>query len=441
MKKRSPACGGMSPLEEACDPLQSVKSDGKSREAGQQPIWRLDGVLKPILNRIDLMKTKLFTEAIDHALAHAMAGDKRIVIMGEDVHTLRLNLYARFGKERVRSTPISESAYLGAAVAAAMAGLRPVAEIMLVDFLGVAMDALLNHAAKLRVFSGGRWTVPLVVRAACGGGYGDGGQHEQTLWGWLAHIPGLQVVVPSNPADAGGLMLGALESPEPVVFLEHKMLSELWLDYMGGSSRNGVEFDLPEEGIKGPVPDTWEPIPLGQAAVKRTGEDLMIISLGMGVHQGLSAADVLDEQGTSTGVMDLRSIAPLDTEAILASARDVDGILVVDEDYHHFGLSGEIGALLLEQRYRGKFARVCTSGTIPYAPHLEHGVLPNVKRIVDVAVKMMAPVSRYPRIGLWPRRWAKAPIRKAPPKSITSSITINQMSICPTLSKSACSVA
>ena len=335
------------------------------------------------------MKTMLFTEAIDHALAQAMAGDKRIVIMGEDVHTLRLSLYARFGKERVRPTPISEGAFLGAAVAAAMAGLRPVAEIMLVDFLGVAMDALLNHAAKNEVFSGGQWPVPLVVRAACGGGYGDAGQHEQSLWGWLAHIPGLQVVVPSNPVDGGGLMLGALEAPEPVVFLEHKMLSELWLDYMGGSSRDGVDFDLPAEGIQGPVPDTWEPIVLGQATVKRTGSDLMIISVGMGVHHGLSAAEALDEQGISTGVMDLRSISPLDTEAICKSAQGVEGILVVDEDYHQFGLSGEIGALLLEAGYRGKFARVCTSGTIPYAPHLEQSVLPDVKRILATALQVM----------------------------------------------------
>ncbi len=146
-----------------------------------------------------------FADAIEDALAHTMAGDKRIIILGEDVQMIRVNLFTRFGKERVLAAPISESAFVGAAVSAAMAGLRPVVEVMLVDFIGVAMDALLNHAAKLEVFSGGKWNAPLVVRAACGGGYGDGGQHEQSLWGLLAHIPGLAVVVPSTPADAGGV--------------------------------------------------------------------------------------------------------------------------------------------------------------------------------------------------------------------------------------------
>jgi len=153
-----------------------------------------------------------FSEAVDSALAQAMAEDSRIIVFGEDTHTLRLNLRARFGEQRVRSTPISESAFLGAAVGAAMAGLRPVVEIMIIDFIAVAASALLNEAAKIEAFSGGRWNVPLVIRSACGGGYGDGGQHEQSLWGWLAHIPGLQIVVPSNPADAGGLFLGSLST-------------------------------------------------------------------------------------------------------------------------------------------------------------------------------------------------------------------------------------
>ena len=140
------------------------------------------------------MKRLSFAQAIEDALVQAMEHDPRIIIMGEDVHGLRLNLFVRFGKERVRSTPISESAFLGAAVTAAMAGLRPVAELLLVDFIAVAMDAVLNHAAKIEAFSGGKWGAPMVIRASCGGGYGDGGQHEQSLWGWLAHIPGLIVV-------------------------------------------------------------------------------------------------------------------------------------------------------------------------------------------------------------------------------------------------------
>ena len=168
------------------------------------------------------MRTMFFTQAIDDALAQAMADDPRIILFGEDIPLLRRNLLVRFGPGRVRCAPISESAFLGAGVAAAMAGLRPVVEMYMVDFLGVCMDALLNHAAKVETFSGGKWTAPVVVRAPCGGGYGDGGQHEQSLWGWLAHIPGLTVLVPSTPADAGGLMLAALQHDGPVIFLEHK---------------------------------------------------------------------------------------------------------------------------------------------------------------------------------------------------------------------------
>ncbi len=179
------------------------------------------------------MKTMYFTEAVDDAIAQAMVYDPSIIIFGEDVPLLRRNLLVRFGPKRVRGTPISESAFLGAGVAAAMAGLRPVVELYMVDFFGVTMDALLNHAAKLKTFSGSNWTAPMVVRAPCGGGYGDGGQHEQALWGWLAHIPGLMVLVPSTPADAGGLMLAALQHDGPVIFLEHKLLSEILVGIPG----------------------------------------------------------------------------------------------------------------------------------------------------------------------------------------------------------------
>jgi pyruvate/2-oxoglutarate/acetoin dehydrogenase E1 component len=162
------------------------------------------------------MTRTTFAEAIDEAVADRMASDPRTIILGEDVQLIRRNLYARFGARRVRNAPISEAAFLGAAVGAAMTGLRPVVEIMMADFLTVAIDALVNHAAKLEVFSGGAWRAPLVVRVACGGGYGDAGQHEQSLWGWLAHIPGLAVVVPSNPAVSAGLMRTALDHDGPI---------------------------------------------------------------------------------------------------------------------------------------------------------------------------------------------------------------------------------
>src|ERR1035441_5386072 len=188
-----------------------------------------------------------------------MAADDRVVVFGEDVPLLRRNLLVRFGPQRVRGAPISEAAFMGAAVGAAMAGLRPVVELMLVDFVGVALDSLLNHAAKLHDFSGGPWNAPLVVRTACGGGYGDGGQHEQCLWGLLGGIPGLAVVVPSCPADAAGLMLSAIAYEGPVVYLEHKLLSDYWLDYLGGASRPTVSFHVPPAGVHGGLPEPMAP--------------------------------------------------------------------------------------------------------------------------------------------------------------------------------------
>lgn len=330
-----------------------------------------------------------FAEAIEAVLAHAMADDPRIVILGEDVHTLRRNLFVRFGAKRVRATPISESAFLGAAVAAAMGGLRPVVEIMLVDFIGVALDALLNHAAKVNAFSGGRWQVPLVVRASCGGGYGDGGQHEQSLWGWLAHIPGLSVVVPATPEDAGRLMLAALADAGPVIYLEHKLLSDYWLDYLGAGGRKTVSYDVPAEGARGPAPDSWQPLPLGQALQRREGGDLTLVSVGVGVHRSLAAAEHLQEEGISAGVVDLRSVAPLDGETIRAAVAATGRVVVVDEDYEKFGLAGEIAALLLEAGLKPAYARVCTTGTIPYDRRREDEVLPNVRRIVSAARDLM----------------------------------------------------
>jgi pyruvate dehydrogenase E1 component beta subunit len=331
------------------------------------------------------MKEITFADAIEAALAQAMAADPRIIILGEDVHTLRRNLFVRFGEERVRATPISESAFLGAAVTAAMGGLRPVVEIMLVDFIGVAMDALLNHAAKTAAFSGGRWQVPLVVRAACGGGYGDGGQHEQSLWGWFAHIPGLSVVVPSTPADAGQLMLTALEHEGPVIYLEHKLLSAYWLDYLGAGGRETVSYDVPPDGARGSAPTNWQPLPLGQATTRREGADLTIISVGVGVHRSLTAAARLEAEGISAGVIDLRTIAPLDEDTIRDAVATSGRVVVVDEDYEKFGLAGEIAALLLEAGLKPDYARVCTTGTIPYDRRREDQVLPNVDRIVAAA--------------------------------------------------------
>ncbi len=332
--------------------------------------------------------TTTFAAAIESALDTAMSADDRIVVFGEDVRLLRRNLLVRYGTERVLDTPISEAAFLGAAVGAAMAGLRPVVEIMLVDFLGVALDALLNHAGPLPAFSGGTWQAPLVVRSACGAGYGDGGQHGQSLWGMLAGIPGLSVVVPSNPADAAGLMLSALAAEGPVVYLEHKLLSDYWLDYLGGASRDTVAFDVPRSGAVGEVAEPPEPVPLGRSTTLRDGGDVALVSLGVGVHRCLSAATQLAADGMDATVVDLRSVAPLDSDAVVGAARATGRVVVVDEDYIRGGLSGEIAAVLAEAGVACGFARVATEATIPYARHLEDAALPNVERIVDAARRL-----------------------------------------------------
>lgn len=335
------------------------------------------------------MRTSSFAYAIEDAIAHAMAKDPRVIIIGEDVHGIRANLLVRFGKERILTTPISESAFVGASVTAAMAGMRPIVEVMLVDYIGVTLDAIINHAAKNEFFSGGKWKVPIVIRTACGGGYGDAGQHEQSLWGWLAHIPGLSVVVPSTPADAGGLMLAAIEHDGPVVYFEHKLLSDYWLDWMGGSQRKGVDFNIPPNGARGSIPKKWSPVPIGNASVWREGTDLTMISVGVSVHRAMDAAAHLQEQGISAGVIDLRSVAPLDINTITREVAKTGRMLVVDEDYERFGLSGELAAVALESDIPIKYRRVCTQTTIPYARHLEDQTLPSTPRIITAAHELM----------------------------------------------------
>jgi acetoin:2,6-dichlorophenolindophenol oxidoreductase subunit beta len=338
-------------------------------------------ITRPPLSTSEVHRT--FDEAVEAALDHAMTHDERVLVLGEDVRLLRRNLLVRHGPDRVLDAPISESAFVGAAVGAALAGLRPVVELFMVDFLAVAFDALLNHAAKFAAFSGSRWTVPLVLRAPCGGGYGDGGQHAQALWGMLAGIPGLTVVVPSTPADAAGLMLAAIEHDGPVVFLEPKLLTDTLLDSLAGVRRGTIRLDVPPAGHRGPTPDPPTPTPIGVAARRREGADIALVSVGVGVHRCLEAATLLAEEGVEASVLDLRSVAPLDTDAVVAAAQQSGRLLVVDEDYLRGGLSGEIGALLLEREVRVRFARVATESTLPYAPHLERQALPSVERITS----------------------------------------------------------
>lgn len=330
------------------------------------------------------MTVMTLDQAVDHALGQAMAADPRIVTWGEDVRLLRRNLLARFGTKRVRDTPISESAFMYAGIGAAMGGLKPVVELFMIDFAAVGWSAIVNGASKFRDFSGGRWDVPLVIRAGVGGWYADGGQHEQALWGNLAAYPGTSVVVPSTPADAAGLMLNAVQLDEFVVFLTPKLFDAQMMEYLAGDSRDTVDFSdvAPAEGVRGEVADVVEPISFGRAATRREGSDVALVSLGVGVHRCLEAADLLAAEGVSALVLDLRTVAPLDTDAIVAAAGTCGRVVVVDEDYRRGGLTGEIAAVLLESGTTTKYARVAVEQTIPFAPHLEHAALPNADRIV-----------------------------------------------------------
>jgi pyruvate dehydrogenase E1 component beta subunit len=327
-------------------------------------------------------------QAVDRAIDDAMARDESIVLIGEDAPLLRAPLFARFGPDRVLAAPISESAFFGVAAGAAMAGLRPIVELYMVDFIAVAFDAVLNHMAKLEVFSGGAWKAPLVIRAPSGGWYGDGGQHGQSLWGTLASIPGITVVVASTPADAYGLMTTALGHDGPVVFMEPKLLSEQWLEFLGSGGRDTVTFDVPAEGAFGPVPDPPHATPFGKAAMRREGNDLTIVSVAVGVHRALEAATTLEKGGVSCEVIDLRSLRPLDVETVVESVTKTGRLLVVDEDYREFGLAGEMAAICLDAAVSPRYARVCVEDTLPYARHLEDAALPNVDRIVEAATAL-----------------------------------------------------
>jgi pyruvate/2-oxoglutarate/acetoin dehydrogenase E1 component len=320
--------------------------------------------------------------AIDLAIEEAMARDPRVIVMGEDVPMMRRGLFARFGPRRVRGTPISESAFLGAGVGAALGGLRPVVEVMFVDFLAVALHALSNEAAMVETLSGGRWRAPVLVRAACGGGYGDAGQHEQSLWGLLSSVPGLVVVAPSTPEDAAGLTLTALEGDHgPVVLLEHKLLSALWRDAVAGSPAARAALDVPS--AEPLAQGSLAPVPFGSAAIRREGRDVLVVSVGMAVHRCLAAAEAVEPEGISVRVMDVRSTAPLDRDAVRSAASEVRSVLVVDEDYGPFGLSAEVLATVAEAGTGVPCARLTGTGVIPYARRLEAEVLPTVAGIVS----------------------------------------------------------
>lgn len=311
--------------------------------------------------------------AITSALGEAMEADERVVVLGEDiadpgggVFGVTRGLSTRFGAARVRDTPISEEAIVGAAVGAALAGLRPVAEVMFMDFLGLCLDQLANHAAKLRYMSGGRVTVPMVLRTAVGGGLGVGAQHAQMLEAWLTHVPGLKVVVPSTPSDARTLLLACIADDDPCVFVEQVPLL----------SRRGPA----DEG----------PAPLGRAAVRRRGDDVTVVTYGRQVHDALAVAGTVAADGIEVEVLDLRSLAPLDEDALFSSVARTRRAVVVHEAVTTGGFGAELAARLSEELFATLAAPVRRVGAVdapmPYASGLERLALPGRDRI-EAAVR------------------------------------------------------
>jgi len=317
------------------------------------------------------------SRAMVESIAHEMRENEEVFYMGEDVADYggifdsTQGLLEEFGRDRIMDVPISETAYLGAAVGAAQEGMRPIAELMFVDFFGVAMDQIYNQLAKNTYMSGGNVNVPLVLTAAVGGTYNDAAQHSQTLYGTFAHIPGLKIVVPSTAYDAKGLMHNAIRDDDPVMYLFHKRLM-------------GIGWMPAPDGPKTPVPETDYTIPFGSADVKREGADVTIVTLGLHVHRALAAAESLAEDGIDAEVVDLRTLVPLDTETIVESVRKTGRLVVVDEDYRSFGVTGEIIASVADRDLDALDAvdRVAVPDVpIPYARPMENEVIPDATDI------------------------------------------------------------
>lgn len=316
--------------------------------------------------------------AINTALVDAMSADPTVVVFGEDVayaggvFGVTKGLLDAFGEERVRDTPISESAIVGAAAGAAISGLKPVVEIMFMDFIGFAMDSLCNQAAKLRFMFGGQCSVPMVVRTCHGGGLNAGPQHSQCLEAWLAHVPGLKVVCPANSADAYGLLRAAIDDPDPVVYIEHKAMYS----------------------SKGEVPDPGQVVPIGRASTARKGRDATIISYGSTVAMALAAAELFDEMGeAAVEVIDLRSIQPWDEEAVLESLGRTHRLVIAHEAVEAFGVGAEIAARIAEIGFDELDAPIVRVGApfmpVPFARSLESAYRPCTERIVSAVRRVL----------------------------------------------------
>jgi pyruvate dehydrogenase E1 component beta subunit len=311
------------------------------------------------------------------AVRDALLADPRVFLMGEDVgryggaYAVSRGLLEEFGPDRVRDTPLSESAFVGAGIGAALGGMRPIVEVMTVNFSLLALDQVVNNAATLRHMSGGQFSVPLVIRMATGAGRQLAAQHSHSLECWYAHIPGIRVLAPATLEDARGMLPAALTCPDPVVIFEHASLYPM----------------------EGEMADDGGPVDIDHAAVRRTGSDITLITYGGSLGKTLAAAEQLAGAGVAAEVLDLRTLRPLDIDALLASVRKTHRAVVVDEGWRTGGLAGEVSARIVEEAFddlEAPVARVCTAEVpIPYAKHLEDAALPQVGSIVSAAHKVM----------------------------------------------------
>ncbi len=321
------------------------------------------------------MKTT-YREALRAALRDALRRDPRVFLMGEDVgryggtYAVSKGLLEEFGPERIRDTPLSEDAFVGAGIGAAMAGLRPIVEVMTVNFSLLCLDQIVNNAATLRHMSGGQVSVPLVIRMATGAGRQVAAQHSHSLEGWYAHVPGLTVVAPATLEDARGMLWTALQDPDPVLLFEHATLYN----------------------VEGELADGAGPVDLARAAVRRPGKDVTLLTYGGTLSKAIEAAAQLARSGIDAEVVDLRVLRPLDTETILASVRKTRRAVVVDEGWRTGSLSAEIVARIVEGAFYdldAPVARVCTAEVpIPYPHHLEEAALPQPPSIVEAALQV-----------------------------------------------------
>lgn len=310
-------------------------------------------------------ETITFTQAYTRALDEAMAADPTVLLLGEDigdkegggVFKVTGGLSTKYGDQRVRTTPISEQAIIGAAIGASLAGMRPVAEIMFMNFVTVAMDQIVNHAAKLRYMSGGKTAVPITIRTRTGAGTGNGGQHSDMLEAWFAHVPGIKVVIPSTPADAVGLLRSCIEDNDPCLFIE-----------------DGVT-----RVMKGPAPPANHKLPLGKANVEREGSDVSVISYGRPLHDIRTLADSFAEEGVSLEVIDLRTVSPLDVDTIVASVRKTGRAVIAHEAVRSFGVGAEVAAQIQEHAFsslKAPVKRVASKDTtVPFTRTLEQEFL------------------------------------------------------------------